>query len=166
MRVPLPMLLACAAVVVSSCSAQNAVVHGERLLPEAAVLLPQAANVATADYYDGRLSYTIDATYPATEVIEQLDSNLEAGGWSAIEREAVFGSSQSALKQWTFVSVKGTDSYVWSGQWRNEFGTICAVELRFAGRTESGEPRPTGKLTITSTAYSAATIRALRTVVR
>jgi hypothetical protein len=155
-----------AACIVVACAQNGKAGQRPDLLDEPTVLLAGSENVKTSDDYNGAISYTIAAEYPASDVMQRLDQNLRAKGFVPLNEEVIFNATPTSVRSWAFVTAAGVESWVWNGEWRRQDGTVYSVRLRFAGRSASGEPRPNGKLNIGVVAYSQSTVDALKAAMK
>src|SRR5262245_25783641 len=116
-------------------------------LPAAFVVVKDARDVSLPkDPIDSNslsVSYKVKAVYPASDVITEIRTRLEASGWKPLPREGVSRMMPSSLKVGWRSHVLDRpvhESFVWSAQWGNSAGDAVSYTLMYS----SGQP-PVGR---------------------
>lgn len=113
--------------------------------------------------------YDVDARYPASDVIQEMNTSLTGAGWSPLEYDVLdpkirnsFDRGFTEYSDPSGGSGNATEKLQWNGQWRDRDGNVVVYVLRFDATIEpGGHVAPVGQLHISATRRSAAQIKAM-----
>jgi hypothetical protein len=150
----------------ASCARQSS---DPQSLPDSLIVLPGASKIRITDR-NSAVSYELQVTYPAQEVIDSLARQLTEKGWKALETALSNPSaSPSASAGWGSY-IDGTQRpetnvYQWIGQWQDRGGNVAWYTLRYETVIKN-EPvrRPEGPLHVIAKALSPDEVKLLRSM--
>jgi len=92
-----------------------------------------ASEIKWLEQYTGTVYYTVFREFPATELLEQIQSYMARQGFSPVTHD-LFNQEQenSHTRGWVdFIDRDGSRAFLWVGDWKNGRGDQVRYELRY-----------------------------------
>jgi hypothetical protein len=135
---------------------------------EGIVVLPDATDVRKTRQ-NNAVVYLLTAPFPATPVIEALNTRLTNAGWKPLRNDVLNPSSENSFdKGWSqFQDAlrspdRSTEKFQWQGQWQDSSGDVVIYELEYDGTLAEGHVSARGPLRVSATRLSPDRVKALQ----